>query len=135
MRVVLDTNVLLPALFAPGLCEALLDLLLETPGCTLVLSEHILDECREHAATKFRVPPHELNAALSLLTTLSDVVVPVAVSGDLCRDTDDLPVLGTAIAGKANVLITGDKELIALGKVEGIPIVSPRKFFEEIRDR
>lgn len=133
MRVVLDTNVLLPALFAPGLCEALLDLLLETPGCTLVLSEHILDECREHAASKFGVPAKDLNETLSLVASMADVVKPAKVAESLCRDADDLPILGTAVAGRADVLVTGDRELLALGHVEGIPIITPRAFFEYAR--
>lgn len=133
MRIVLDTNVLLPALFAPGLCESLLDLLLETEGCTLVLSEHILDECREHAVRKFKVPRAEMNAALGLVESMSEIVTPAPMPRSACADADDLPVLGTAVAGKADALITGDKDLLKIGQVRGIAILSPREFFDRLR--
>lgn len=133
MRVVLDTNVLVPGLFAPGLCESLLDVLLETEGCVIVLSEHILDECREHATRKFKVPAVELNAALDLLVSAAEIVEPAKLPRDSCSDSDDVPVLGTAVAGKPDALITGDRQLLALKSFRTIRILTPRDFFDELR--
>lgn len=133
MRIVLDTNVLLPALFAPGLCAELLDLLVEAEGCVLVLSDYILDECREHATRKFRVPRADLDAALGTIAAMAELVEPAPVPRGACPDADDLPVLGTAIAGKADALITGDRDLLALRRFDRIPILSPREFFDRMR--
>jgi predicted nucleic acid-binding protein len=44
-------------------------------------------------------------------------------------DPDDLPVLGTAVAGLCHCLVTGDKELLSLKTVEGIPIIAPSSFW------
>jgi predicted nucleic acid-binding protein len=47
-----------------------------------------------------------------------------------CRDPDDLPVLGTAVAGGASVLVTGDEDLLTLHEFQGIVILSPREFHD-----
>jgi predicted nucleic acid-binding protein len=47
-----------------------------------------------------------------------------------CRDPDDLPVLGTAVAGNANVLVTGDDDLLTLREFQGMAILSPREFHD-----
>lgn len=47
--------------------------------------------------------------------------------------TDDLPVLGAAIAAHADCLITGDKELLNLGSFHSIAILSPRAFYDRLR--
>ena len=46
----------------------------------------------------------------------------------VCRDPDDDQVLGTAIAGDAACLITGDKDLLTLGTFETVDILLPKDF-------
>ena len=133
MRVVLDTNVLLSALFTRGICEALLDALLESETCRVVLSEHILAEFRGHAAKKFGAPADEVERAVDLLRQRVEIVEPAPLSPDACTDPDDLPVLGTGVAGRADVLVTGDGELLVLREVLGMPILSPRDLYERLR--
>jgi predicted nucleic acid-binding protein len=50
-----------------------------------------------------------------------------------CRDKDDLPVLGTALAGQADYLVTGDKDLLALGEFHSTVILNPRSFYDRLR--
>lgn len=45
-------------------------------------------------------------------------------------DADDALVLGEAIAGQAEIFVTGDAELSELGSVGGLLVVSPRRFWE-----
>lgn len=60
-----------------------------------------------------------------------------AISKDLpdivIKDKDDLMILSSALNGKADLLVTGDKELLDLGRVEGMDIVSPRMFWEKLK--
>jgi predicted nucleic acid-binding protein len=49
------------------------------------------------------------------------------------QDKDDLPILGAAIAAGAEVLVTGDKELLDLGPIENLEILSPRQFWEKLK--
>ena len=55
---------------------------------------------------------------------------PRALSEPVCRDADDDWVLATAIAGKADVIVTGDEDLLVLKQHADIPIISPRLFLE-----
>jgi putative PIN family toxin of toxin-antitoxin system len=48
----------------------------------------------------------------------------------VCRDEDDDVVLATALAGKADVIVTGDEDLLVLKKFRGIEILSPRQFLK-----
>lgn len=132
MRVILDTNVLLPAMMGSGFCHELLNFLLESETVTIVLSEHILDEFRRRA-TRFRAPAPDVDEAVRLLRRAAEIVEPVDVEAPGLKDLDDLPILGTAVAAKADALVTGDKELLALGRVHDVPILSPRDFYERLR--
>jgi len=131
VRVVLDTNVLLAAFAARGLCDALLEVCLEC--CRLVLSEHILKELREHLTKKLKVPARQAEAIVVFLRGQAGIVVPAKVPGKACRDKHDLPVLGTALAGKADFLVTGDKDLLSLKHYRNVPIVSPREFYGQLQ--
>ena len=131
MRVVLDTNVLLAAFAARGLCEAVLAVCLE--GHELVLSQHILRESRRHQVGKFKVPARQADDIVLFLREQATLVKPAKVSAKACRDRSDLAVLGTALAAKADCLVTGDKDLLALGRFRSTRILSPRAFHDALR--
>ena len=131
MKIVLDTNVLLSALATRGLCEAVLEVCLA--GHDLVLSEPILEELREHLSDTFKMPPARVNEIVAFLRSECTIVQPVSVPGDACRDPDDLMVLGTALAAEADGIVTGDKDLLVLGIHQGIPILSPRAFYDRLK--
>ena len=133
MRVVLDTNVLLSAAFFPGVCDKLLVHCLLTPDVALILSQHILDEFMEHGAGKLQGSPERLNAFANELRQHAQWVQPATMPTDAFKDADDLPVLGTAIAGQAAYLVTGDKALLALGNYQGVAFLSPRDFLDQVR--
>jgi len=133
VRVVLDTNVLLSAAFFPGVCEKLLAHCFLTSSVQLVLSEHILDEFVEHGLGKLNGTADQIDAAVVELRRRCQIVVSAPLAADIISDADDLPVLGAAIAGQADCLITGDKELLNLGAFRSIAILSPREFYDRLR--
>ena len=53
----------------------------------------------------------------------------VDIPGNACRDSADLPILGVAVGGSADLLVTVDKDLLALGTYQGIPILKPGEFW------
>jgi len=124
VRVVLDTNVLLAGLATHGLCEALLKIVYRDH--TVILSEHILDEVSRHFSGKFKATKAQTESVVGFLRSSSEIAEPAAVPRGTLRDKDDLPVLGTAVAGDASCLVTGDQELLALGRFQGVDILSPR---------
>ncbi len=131
MRVVLDTNVLLAGLATHGLCEQLV--MLTFRDHVVVLSEHILGEVAKHYVGKFKATEEQAAHVVAVLRSQGEIVEPTTVPTEACADTDDLPVLGTAVAGKAECLVTGDQELLELGSYEGIPVLSPRAFYDRVR--
>lgn len=131
MRIVLDTNVLLAGVATHGICEGLLTICFRDH--TVVLSEHILQELAEHYVGKFKATDEQATLLVEAFRRQSEVVVPAATPADAFADADDLPVLGTAVAGQAECLITGDKQMLGLGNYQGIPIISPREFYDQLR--
>jgi uncharacterized protein len=131
VKLVLDTNVLLAGFGTRGLCAGLIPVCLSKHQ--LVLSEYILDEFRRHLIGKFRATQAQADEILLLLRRHAALVVPADISSDHCRDPDDLAVLGTAIAGHADLLVTGDGDLLTIITFQGIPIVTPRRCYELLK--
>jgi putative PIN family toxin of toxin-antitoxin system len=130
VKLVLDSSVLLAAIARPGVCAQLLDEV--TASHTLVGSRYILDEVARKLREKFEVPAAVVRDIVLELEAQAEIVLPLAVAADACRDPRDLPVLGTAAAGQAAMLITVDKDLLVLGEFQGIPIVKPGEFWKRV---
>lgn len=128
MKVVLDTNVIIAAFAARGLCSDLLEVCLADHQ--IITSQYILDELCDKLLSKLKLADGRIEEIKSFLLSVATVVIPVAVAQGICRDSDDLPVIGTALAAGAPVLVTGDKDLLILEQVEGVRMVTPRQFWE-----
>jgi predicted nucleic acid-binding protein len=98
-----------------------------------LLSDYILDEFAEHYVGKFKATRRQAALVVATLRKHAEIVVPEPVSQDALDDVDDLPVLGTAVAGKADYLVTGDKQLRKLGNSQRVAIVTPREFYDNVR--
>ena len=131
MRVVLDSNVLIAAFATRGLCESLVEVCLSDHE--LIVSEHLLSEIQRNLTMKIKLPGGIIKDILSLLRDRGTLMVPDLVSEDACRDTDDIPILGLAQAASADCIVTGDKDLLVLGRFGAIPIYSPRAFADSLR--
>ena len=127
MRVVFDTNVLYSAIAAKGFCEEVLD---ETAGhCVTVWSHSLKNELESLLARRHKIGP-ATQATLTGYADLCEFVEPQQLPARVCRDEDDDVVLATALAGKADMIVTGDDDLLVLKKFRGIRILSPRQFLE-----
>lgn len=131
MRVVLDTNVLLAGVATHGICEGLLAICFRDH--TVVLSDHILNELAEQYVGKLKTTREQAAIVVDTLRKQSEIVELAPIPIGAFSDSDDLPVLGTAVAGQAEFLATGDKQLTELGAYEGVAIVSPREFYQRVR--
>ena len=127
-KIVLDTNVVIAAFAVRGLCESVFELCLESHD--LITSDFILDEIRNKLTRKLKLSEQTVSEIIKLLKTRSELVIPQEIKVDTCRDPKDLPVLGTCLSGKADYLISGDKDLLELESFEKTLIVSPRNFYE-----
>ena len=132
MRVVLDTNVLVASIVADGLCRDLVRVRVRPH--TIITSKPLLDELRRTLRVKFKADPDKL-PLLSALHEQAEIVAPALLGERVCRDKNDDVVLATALAGKAEIIVTGDDDLLVLKRFRGIRILSPRQFLESIDRR
>lgn len=128
MIVVLDTSVLIAAFVTTsGVCADVLKM--SSREHRLVLSDYILDEYARKLAEKFGLTVAEAASERHELSLTSSLVKPVTVAPALCRDPADAAILGTALAAKADLLVTVDKDLLEITAKVGVDIVNPSGFF------
>lgn len=134
-RVVLDTNVVLSALvFARGLTAQLRSEWQAARLVPLVSSATVQELVRVLAYPKFQLDPAEQQELLADYLPYAQVVSmlkPLPVVPD-CRDALDLPFLHLAAAGRAAALVTGDADLLSLGRVGRCVIVTPGAFLSSL---
>jgi len=131
VKVYLDTNVLVSAFTARGLCADLVRLLLS--GHELLTSEVNLVELRQVLVERFGVSQ---KLASSVESQLRDQIVirrPEEPASIAVRDADDAWVLASALSSDAELLVTGDRDLLSVAALVGLPIVTPRAAWERLR--
>ena len=128
MKLVLDSSVLIAASISrAGVCAELLEDVLTYHE--LVISDFIVDEVAGKLREKLKFPEGEIEQLRRLLRRAAATVEPTEIPADICRDRNDIPILGTAVAGRAEFLITVDKDLLSLGTYKGIDIIKPAEFW------
>ncbi len=131
MRVFLDTNVLVSAGATRGLCADVMHTCLAEHQ--LVGGGTVLSELRRVLERKLHLPPEtveELDSFLRRPAVVIEAAPPLSIH---LRDPSDIPVLAEASAGEADVLVTGDGDLLDIGSEAPLPILSPRDFWEHLR--
>lgn len=131
MRVCLDTNVLVAAFATRGLCADVLRTVLAEHD--LVIGDVIVAELRRTLATKLKLPIDRIDAVEAVLSTVPIVPKPAEPSTLSIRDPADRWILATAVAGAADILVTGDRDLLAVAAGSPVPILEPRAFWELLR--
>jgi putative PIN family toxin of toxin-antitoxin system len=126
MKIVLDANVIIAAFAARGLCESIIEVCLSEHD--IALSDDLLDEILRNLLNKIKLPSEIVDNIGALLREHSNISIPVSLASDVCRDPDDIKILGLAVASNADYIITGDKDLLVLKSFQGIPILNPRSF-------
>ncbi len=131
MKVFLDTNVLASAAATRGLCADVLRQVFASHQ--LFISERVLNELKSVLRLKFGVAQDLIDEFIWLLQQNTVLAQPAELPKVELRDKDDLLILGAAVAAGAEVLVTGDQELLALGHIERLEILSPRQFWEKVK--
>ena len=132
MRVFLDTNVLVSALTTRGICADLLTAILA--GHQLVLGETVLAELRRVLSKKMKVPRATVVETGAFLRREAAIVSRGSDPGVAIRDPDDVAVLAEAIEGLADVVVTGDRDFLDIAGDLPIDVLSPRGFWEKLRN-
>jgi putative PIN family toxin of toxin-antitoxin system len=130
LRVVLDTNVLVSGLAYPDSTPGRIVGVWRQGGLDVVLSRYILDEMSRvlPRLKRIKLSADEIRDLVDSFMFLADIVEPDNGRDANLRDVADQKVLGTLLASKADYLITGDKDLLALA--EKYPIITPSAFWQ-----
>ena len=132
MKVFLDTNVLVSALTTRGLCAEIFEVVLQSHE--LLTSDSVLRELEHILPIKLGQSEEVTKGFIDLLHSHALLVTTEHPFPSL-PDPDDEPIVAAALAGKANVFVTGDKALLQLQSVEHLTIASPRNFWEMLAGR
>lgn len=127
MRIDFDTNIFISALIIPGSrAEEALTRVIEGTD-QLILSKPILDELLGVLARKFSRDREELARIAVWLAELAEWVRPTQRLRIAAEEADNR-ILECALAGRAELIVTGDKGLLLLGTFEGVDIVTLREY-------
>jgi len=127
VRVLLDTNVVVAAFVARGRCSELFE------HCALehelVTSEPLIEEL-SGALKELELSERDVVRAVRLYRRRARLATPAVLDQPVCRDPDDDLVLATAVGGPCRCIVTGDKDLLVVGRFRGIEILRPAQFWE-----
>jgi putative PIN family toxin of toxin-antitoxin system len=136
MRVVIDTGVLVSALLrrqgTPGeVLRALRNGRFTAVYFTEMLVEVVDVLGRPAFRDKYQIQGEDIAALINLVRLRGELVVP-AQEVSACRDPKDNKFLEAALAGQADIIVTGDEDLLALNPFERIDILRPAEFLTKI---
>ena len=133
MKAVIDTNVVLSGLFFKGVPREIY-LAWTNKAFVGILTSSILNEYRR-AAFAFLGKPSgdpEVDEALQLIVVNSLLIDAPPLPKPICRDTDDDKFIACALHGRAQCIVSGDKDLRVLKDRIAVDVMSPREFLERI---
>lgn len=131
MKVFLDTNVLVSAVATRGLCADVFHAVLAEHQ--LIVGKAVLTELRRVLRQKIRLSADTIAEMETFLRRQALVVTDAPPLRIKLRDPDDLAILAEAVAGGADVLVTGDQDLLSMAARAPLPIVTPRGLWEILR--
>lgn len=131
MKVFLDTNVLVSAFVARGLSADLFRYVLAEHE--VLTGEVNLIEVKRILRYKFAATAVQIESVEAQLRDHTVVPKPAERPVIRVRDKDDEWVLASAIASVADMLVTGDQDLLAVARNSPLPILTPREAWERLR--
>jgi uncharacterized protein len=131
VRVFLDTNVLVSAFASRGLCAEVLELVLLDHE--LILGRNVLREFEKALREKVKLPVVRSIEIIDFVSSEATQIVDKAEPASVNVDAADALVLGEALAGHADLFVTGDAALLRHAAIGALNIVSPRRFWEVLR--
>ena len=129
MKIVFDTNVILSAFLTHGLSSRVLDVCIGLHE--IFVSPWIINEVNKILITKFKIRETEQERVNTFISDEFKIISPSGILPKICRDEDDNNILHLAEFTKAELIITGDKDLLTLEEYSGAYIITPRQFMEE----
>ena len=130
MRVILDTNVFVSAVFFSGPPYLILEAWRDG-RFHLVISQEILDEYkRVGQILSSQFPAIDLWPIIELVSVEAKIYPSHTLPEPISDDPDDDKFIACAIAGKCKLIVSGDKHLLEVSGFKGIDIITPREFVD-----
>ncbi|MBL8091090.1 MAG: putative toxin-antitoxin system toxin component, PIN family [Anaerolineales bacterium] len=132
MRVVLDTNIIVSG-YLGGAVEAII-VAWKSGDFTLIVTEAIINEYLSVLKRpKFKIEQVEIEDFSALLFDKAEFVIPLEHINAIPNDDSDNKFLDAAIAGRANIIVSGDQHLLELKSFQNVEIVTAKEFLEKLR--
>ncbi|MBI5140661.1 MAG: putative toxin-antitoxin system toxin component, PIN family [Nitrospirae bacterium] len=129
MRVVFDTNIYISAFVIPNSRAALaVEKILERDD-TLFISKPVIDEVLTVLASKFGGDAEALSRTAVYIADIARVVRPTAAV-NILLDEPDNRILECAEAGNADLIVTGDKKMLELGRFNNTEIITLKAYLD-----
>jgi len=126
-RVVIDTNIFVSAFIWGGNPQAVLEKWFKGKF-SLLISPYLLSEILK-VLKRFDFQKENLNSLKRILEEQCIKIIP-KTKVNICRDKKDNDILSLCQDGRADFLISGDKDLLVLKKFKNTKIISPKQFFK-----
>ncbi len=130
MKVFLDTNVLISALATRGLCADLYERLITEHET--VIGEPVILEVLDILQRKFKATPDLLVSVEAELRLLEVISAQETAPNLPIKDTEDPWIIACALYANVEAFVTGDAELLGLGRVDKLLIISPRECWQRL---
>ena len=141
MKVLIDTNVWLSYLIAPSTPRAIttvVDACFIQDEIDVLLPRELIAELAAKVATKryfrTRIPHARINAFIEQLTALAELPPSLEEIPEYSRDPNDDYLVAYGVVNEADYVITGDLDLLVLGQVGALQIVSPSDFVSILKE-
>ncbi len=127
-KIVFDTNIFIAAAISPGgFADQLLDRAARG-DFQLYVSAAILDELRGKLAGKLSMSQTQITSVIDKILAVSSLVYPTKqIKAPKLRDQQDLHILACAVESAANLIVTSDKDLLALKEFAHIKLAHPSR--------
>jgi len=132
MRIAVDTNVFISTIIKPENRVGMIIVRMRNGEYTLLYSLEVLEEIlevvtRDKIWKRYRLTEETLNTFVNSIITYGERVQVLTVL-NVCRDPDDNMLLALALDGKADYIVSGDRDLLDLSNFQDIPIIRPAEF-------
>lgn len=127
MRVVVDTNIVISAIFFGGKPTDIINHGIQGTF-SLIVTSSILHEYAVTIDNFDNNPDGEAASLLALIISKATAIEPIRLLKTPCRDPDDVKFLEAALSAKADFIVSGDKDLLVLKEFRGTKILKASEF-------
>ena len=135
LRAVLDSNVIFSGFAFPRGNPASIIYAIQEGRVQVYLSPFILEEVSRNWREKFQWEETRIERVLLFLTSYCTIINPPPTLSLQELSPEDNRVLDCAVQGQVQYLVTGDRGILELKEYEGIAVVTPREFFDLLREK